>query len=67
VLPLHYFGTYRNQIMALPLKSKPGDRHEEADLKRASLLLFSEANLDVYYAPFHMFNSSERIPQRPNH
>jgi hypothetical protein len=60
VLPVAYFDRFRQAILNLPMKGKD-DKYERMDLLQPHFQLFSEADLDVYYAPFHHLNAGARV------
>jgi Uracil DNA glycosylase superfamily len=60
MLPLADFDRFRHQILNLPLK-RGAEKYDKANLICPRFLLFSEANLHVYYAPFHHLNPNARI------
>jgi hypothetical protein len=60
MLPISYFDRFRDEIIRLPLKS--GDeKYDKAELICPRFFLFNEANLEVYYAPFHHSNPHARV------
>lgn len=55
-----YFERFRQAILALPVKGE-AERYEKSDLLQPHFQLFSEAGLEVYYAPFHYLNEVARV------
>lgn len=55
MLPASFFTQYRQAILELPLKGS-GEKYSRRELINPRFLLFQEAGLDVYYAPFHCSN-----------
>jgi hypothetical protein len=60
MLPVEDFDRFREKILSLPLKEE-NEKYERAELICPRFLLFSQANLDVYYAPFHNLNPNARL------
>jgi hypothetical protein len=60
VLPVADFDRFRQRILSLPPKGE-SEKYHRAELICPQFLLFSQANLDVYYAPFHNINPNARL------
>jgi hypothetical protein len=60
MLPAAYFDRFRQELLSLPLKGE-SDKFGRAELICPQFLLFSQSNLDVYYAPFHNLNPNARL------
>src|SRR5262249_23938517 len=60
MIPAAYFDRFREKLLSLPLKGE-NEKYERAELICPHFLLFSQDNLDVYYAPFHHHNPNARV------
>jgi hypothetical protein len=60
MLPHTYFDRFREAILNLPVKSG-NEKYNKAELMCQRFLLFSQDNLEVYYAPFHHLNPNARL------
>jgi hypothetical protein len=60
MLPVAYFDRFREEILSLPLRTE-NEKYDRAELICPRFLLFSEANLEAYYAPFHHLNHNARV------
>jgi hypothetical protein len=60
MLPIAHFWRFRDHLLNLPLKGGT-EKYGKADLICRQFLLFTEAELEVYYAPFHHLNPNARI------
>jgi hypothetical protein len=60
MLPVAYFERYRQNILRLPVKTAD-EKYTEAELKCSRFRLFTDGDLEVYYAPFHRMNPKAHV------